>query len=457
VITITAYTEPVPATAAVSEPPQTQENEENEEESSFAEILAGMLRNTETSQALDVPLSDFSGQAGVETFAGTENLSLSGNVMESGNNAEDNFDIDLSDAAFSEEYQDTLLSAEHLFTRSAQAIQDADTDDISKEISDAKTKLKPDLSFFMTETAETDAARKAASELAAMQKLEEASNKMDGKKERSAAEVRSSIPSFDKENDGALYAGKKSGEESFNLRSKQEESRGRLDELRSRSRRDRAVFEVRDLRTETTVEGAQTRSFTAVETAVGRAHNGAPVQEITLELRLPNNNSGASQNMAQTSWETGSGSALENLLARELHQSFNGDIVRHASMALRDGGEGTIKIALKPESLGNVKIRLEMTENKITGHIVVESEEAMNAFRKEIASLEQAFRDSGFNSANLNLSLTADGRGAESQEREEGSYAPHTAASRYDDSFEQDALAVDVFFDRRPGSINLFA
>jgi len=95
-----------------------------------------------------------------------------------------------------------------------------------------------------------------------------------------------------------------------------------------------------------------------------------------------------------------------------------------------------------------------MTENKITGHIVVESEEALNAFRKEISSLEQAFRDSGFTNADLNLSLTADGAGT--QEQEEPSFASQMAASRYDDSAGHEALSVDVFFGRN-GSINILA
>jgi flagellar hook-length control protein FliK len=167
--------------------------------------------------------------------------------------------------------------------------------------------------------------------------------------------------------------------------------------------------------------------------------------------------------MAPTAWEAkanmpNGATALENMLARELHQSFNGDIVRHASMALRDGGEGTIRIALKPEHLGNVKIHLEMSENKITGQIIVESEEALNAFKKEVSSLEQAFREAGFNSANLNLSLTADGK--EAQQQETSSFMPRTLASRYDDSslFEGENFAtVDVYVGHRPNAINMLA
>jgi flagellar hook-length control protein FliK len=158
-----------------------------------------------------------------------------------------------------------------------------------------------------------------------------------------------------------------------------------------------------------------------------------PVQEMTLELRLPEQ----AHNQAETVWEAKAGKAFEDMLARELHQNFNGDIVRHASMALRDGGEGTIKLSLKPESLGNVKIHLELAENKITGRIVVESEEALRAFKREIHSLEQAFKESGFNNANLDLSMSSDGRGAQWQESEAGTLPPQAIAIRYDAALEE--------------------
>jgi uncharacterized protein YbjT (DUF2867 family) len=54
-----------------------------------------------------------------------------------------------------------------------------------------------------------------------------------------------------------------------------------------------------------------------------------------------------------------------------------------------------------------------MAENKITGHIIVESDETLRAFEREIHSLEQAFRDSGFDGADLDMSLAYQGEGAE--------------------------------------------
>ena len=217
-----------------------------------------------------------------------------------------------------------------------------------------------------------------------------------------------------------------------------EAGRSRLEEARSKGRQ-RFAFEVRDFRS----MGAQAEAAgkdgafqlrAAAETRLSAEGTG---REVSLELRLPNQ--GQEGPSALTTWEAKAGQAFEDILARELHQNFNNDIVRHASVMLRDGNEGTIRLALKPESLGNVKIRLEMSENKITGLIVVESEEALRAFEREISSLEKAFRDSGFEGANLEMSLAADSREAQQQWR--GTEASRAlpwqfAASRYDTAIE---------------------
>ena len=187
-------------------------------------------------------------------------------------------------------------------------------------------------------------------------------------------------------------------------------------------------------------------------------------KEINLELRLSNQGQEASSafadSSATTSWEAKAGQAFEDILARELHQNFNNDIVRHASVALREGNEGTIRLVLKPESLGNVKIRLELAENKITGHIVVQSEEALRAFEREISSLEKAFEKSGFDGANFEMSLAADGRGTEQWQGTEASRAlpDYFAALRYDTAAENmDMPQYFNFYGQGTGTVNLFA
>ncbi|HRS02790.1 MAG TPA: flagellar hook-length control protein FliK, partial [Treponema sp.] len=128
--------------------------------------------------------------------------------------------------------------------------------------------------------------------------------------------------------------------------------------------------------------------------------------------------------------------SFQDMLAQELRTSMNGDIVRHASMVLKDGGEGLIRLNLKPESLGNVRIKLEMADNRVTGHILVETEEALRAFEKEIHSLEQAFKDGGFQGASLEVSVSADGRGAgtfqQGQTQQQPFYSERLAANTYD-------------------------
>jgi flagellar hook-length control protein FliK len=146
-----------------------------------------------------------------------------------------------------------------------------------------------------------------------------------------------------------------------------------------------------------------------------------------------------SRGVGEKAVPAGSGT-FEETLARELHQNLNSDIVRHAQVILRDKGEGLIRLSLKPESLGNVKIRLELTENTIAGRIIVESGEALRAFEREIASLEQAFRDSGYESAELGAFLAQDGQGSGGGE-ERPFYSPRfaadRAASRYDETLER--------------------
>jgi flagellar hook-length control protein FliK len=200
-------------------------------------------------------------------------------------------------------------------------------------------------------------------------------------------------------------------------------------ESKPRKNRDKVNLEVRDFRS-SAADNVQNQELKVTEETniKGETH-------LVAELR----SGGDKRETADLFRESGPARSFENILARELHQNLNGDIVRHASIVLRNGNEGTIRLSLKPESLGNVKIHLEMTENKIAGRIVVESGEALRAFEREIRSLEQAFRDSGFDGAALEMAV-ASGNGRNGADRqwngEEASpfYSARLAASTYDAS-----------------------
>lgn len=103
------------------------------------------------------------------------------------------------------------------------------------------------------------------------------------------------------------------------------------------------------------------------------------------------------------------------LLADRLRDSGNTEIVQSARIILKDGDSGSIRMRLNPPELGNVKIELHLADNSISGRIVVESDAARSAFEKGMASLQDAFRSGGFESAKLEVQVgsgNAQGQGA---------------------------------------------
>jgi flagellar hook-length control protein FliK len=214
---------------------------------------------------------------------------------------------------------------------------------------------------------------------------------------------------------------------------RQEETRPESSRASNRDRRkDRIAVEVRDQRTAGSRETSPDLpvQFHAAE------------KEFAVELRPVGERVFAGENRgAETPAVVESGSGgFADLLAEQLAGDLSPNIVKQAAILLRDGGEGTIRLSLKPETLGKVKIHLEMAENKISGHIVVDSEEALRAFEKEIHTLEQAFRDSGFTDTSLDTALSGNGGGW--KEEETGPFfSERFAASSYDSASEQRAFS----------------
>jgi len=454
VITLSAYTQPPPidTAAAINELPQLQIRDSNEiygqdDQGSFAELLAGIMHKNgeeeqitaeETPEASEVSQDDLSGaQIDAAAFAG-EGISFLNSpeaviIAQEEISGSEISEMDFSEMEIPQKYLDILADMEDMKVyaqpvpgEDAGLPQDFFNMEIPGQLADFQEKTVTAAAGSVQETVSAQTHGKEIKKDGDLKKPENIDLSLMNSRGKEAAPLQ-------KETD--------------------KDGRAKLGEVQSRSRKDKLSFEVRDMRSGANGQNNVMQVKAGAEIAE-RVQN-TPVREITLELKLP----GHAQSTAQTAWEAkAGGAAIENMLARELHQNFNGDIVRHASMALHDGGEGVIKLALKPDSLGNVKIHLKMSDNKVTGHIVVESEEALNAFKKEITSLEQAFRESGFTNAQLNLSLTADQRNENWQEQKAPSFLPGIAAARYDESYKGDSLPiVDVFFGQRHGSINVLA
>ena len=206
-------------------------------------------------------------------------------------------------------------------------------------------------------------------------------------------------------------------------------------------RKERINLEVYDQRNSNPASSEKTQAVSGLKGAgegSASSKDGGNAAELVVRLHGKGGEAGGDDARTSQGAKASNGSFADSL-ARELRENYNSDIVRRASVVLKDGGDGLIRLSLKPESLGSVKISLELTDNRIAGHIIVESEEAMRAFEKELASLEQAFRDGGFDGASLELSLSSGdsgtGSGAGRRDAAEGMkpfYSERIVAGGYD-------------------------
>ena len=64
-----------------------------------------------------------------------------------------------------------------------------------------------------------------------------------------------------------------------------------------------------------------------------------------------------------------------------------------------------MRLVLKPESLGAVRIHLSMADNRIEGQIVVDNKNVRQLFESVLPSLEDGLRQQGFGSASLEVSV----------------------------------------------------
>ena len=130
---------------------------------------------------------------------------------------------------------------------------------------------------------------------------------------------------------------------------------------------------------------------------------------IIIELtHIRDNFSGESRTLT-----TASGSSL----MKQLEESINSKIVKQSSVILKNSGAGEIKLILKPEQLGKVRIKLNMQDNRISGNIIVDNASVKEIFENNLQNLERAFRENGFDTAALNVSVGGDHSGSGSREK----------------------------------------
>jgi flagellar hook-length control protein FliK len=87
-----------------------------------------------------------------------------------------------------------------------------------------------------------------------------------------------------------------------------------------------------------------------------------------------------------------------------LREMAGSELIRASNLVLRDGG-GEIRLVLKPESLGSVRIRMNLVDNKIEGRIIVDTSAVKQVIDQSIDALGRALTAGGFQTASLEVSV----------------------------------------------------
>ena len=97
--------------------------------------------------------------------------------------------------------------------------------------------------------------------------------------------------------------------------------------------------------------------------------------------------------------------AQQTAVLEKLKNDGNSEIVRQTKMILNDNNSGELRMVLKPERLGFVRIKLNLDDNNIVGRIIVDNNSIKEIFENNMENLLRNFRESGFSSASLEVSV----------------------------------------------------
>jgi flagellar hook-length control protein FliK len=168
------------------------------------------------------------------------------------------------------------------------------------------------------------------------------------------------------------------------------------------------------------------------------------------------------QNILSSSNQSASAASsnFQAMLTNQIQQNAQ-EFVKAGSIVLKDNNIGTIKLILHPESLGNVKINLQLSDKVISGQITVASQDAYNAFRDSADSLKQAFIQNGFETSGFTVAYSGANAGGGSfsgGQNQENNYTPAHASDSYDNAQFADAIpAVGGSYITAKHSLNIVA
>jgi flagellar hook-length control protein FliK len=111
-------------------------------------------------------------------------------------------------------------------------------------------------------------------------------------------------------------------------------------------------------------------------------------------------------------------------MIQKLKNSLDTEIVKQTKLIIKQGGNGEIRIVLKPEALGQIRMRLYLDNNHIDGRIFVENNNIQGVVEESLESLQSALKQEGYDSVALQVSVGhGHGRGEQGKPHEFTSHA----------------------------------
>ncbi len=152
-------------------------------------------------------------------------------------------------------------------------------------------------------------------------------------------------------------------------------------------------------------------------------------------------------------------SDFASMLSKEISTNA-GEFVRAGSIVLQDNNKGSINLILRPEELGNVKIKLELSDNQISAKIVVATQEAYEAFKQNMNDLKNAFAASGFETNGFDLTWAGsqnDSSGSRNQENQSRQYELAQTVYQDNEPYADESASAGPVDGYKSSSINLVA
>ncbi|MCQ2584844.1 MAG: flagellar hook-length control protein FliK [Treponema sp.] len=164
----------------------------------------------------------------------------------------------------------------------------------------------------------------------------------------------------------------------------------------------------------------------------------------TIEMNLQSAQGNISESVLSSNAQVAAsdGSNFQAMLNNQI-QANASEIVQTGNIILKDNNKGTINLVLHPDDIGSVKMTLSLDGDKITGHIAVNTKEALEVFKNNAESLREAFMKNGYENASFEVSYNSSGNSSGQQFAEQEQQNQNAFYGRREYASLDEALPVE--------------